>query len=72
MSGQRPSGALVPRLLVLFKSEHQDAKCLAIAIMNMLAVKMPAAVTDHLDQCAPPRTMSSALNSKRPGYMHSP
>lgn len=49
IAGQRPSDVLVPRLLSLFKSEHQEAKCLAVAIMNMLALKMPAAVTDSLE-----------------------
>jgi len=50
VSGRRCSDTLVPRLLALFESEHQEAKCLSIAIMNILAVRMPDALTEHLDQ----------------------
>ncbi len=49
VAGRRCSEALVPRLLALFKSEHLEAKCLAVAIMNILAVRMPAALADNLD-----------------------
>ena len=48
VAGQRPSDAFVPRLLALFSSEHRDAKCLAIAIMNMLALRMPQAIAEDL------------------------
>lgn len=49
VAGQRPNTVLVPRLLALFKSEHQDAKCLAVSILNMLALKTPQALEDSLD-----------------------
>lgn len=48
VAGQRPSDAFVPRLLALFKSEHQDAKCLAVAIVNLLALRMPHALSGNL------------------------
>ena len=57
VGGQRPSEVLIPRLLLLFKSDQQDAKCLAVAILNLLALKMPAALIDSLDMCVShPRT----------------
>ena len=49
MEGGRPSDTLVPRLLALFKNEHREVKCLAVAIMNLLALKMPAAISDGLE-----------------------
>ena len=48
----RPSTVLVPHLLNLFKSPHEDCKCLAVSIMNLLAGGMPHAVAGHLDTCA--------------------
>lgn len=46
---QRPNDVLIPRLLELFKVEHQEAKCLAVAVVNMLAVQMPGALVNSLD-----------------------
>lgn len=63
VGGQRPSEVLVPRLLLLFKSEQQDAKCLAVAILNLLALKMPAALADSLDMCVSFTSQSSPLLS---------
>lgn len=48
----RPSSVLVPRLLRLFESPHEDAKCLAVSIMNLLAGGMPHAVAANLDRCS--------------------
>lgn len=50
VSGRRCIDELVPRLLALFKSQHQEAKCLAVAIMNILAIRMPAALAENLDE----------------------
>lgn len=46
----RPSSVLVPRLLRLFESPHEDAKCLAVSIMNLLAGGMPHALSANLDR----------------------
>ena len=48
----RPSDVLVPRLLLLFKSPFEEAKCAAVKIMNLLAGSVPSAVADNLDTCA--------------------
>lgn len=50
VAGQKCTAVLVPRLLALFKSEHQEAKCLAVAVMNILAVRMPATLAESLDE----------------------
>ena len=47
----RPSDVLVPRLLLLFKSPFEEAKCAAVKIMNLLAGSVPSAVADNLDTC---------------------
>ena len=47
----RPSSVLVPRLLRLFDSPHEDAKCLAVSILNLLAGGMPNAMAANLDTC---------------------
>ncbi len=49
---ERVSAVLVPRLLALFGSPHEDAKCLAVSIMNLLAGGAPSALADHMDKCA--------------------
>jgi hypothetical protein len=49
---ERPSDALVPRLLALFGSPVEDAKCLAVAILNLLAGGMPQALADNMATCA--------------------
>lgn len=46
---EKPSNVLVPRLLKLFDSPYEDAKCLSVSIMNLLAGGMPSALTDNLD-----------------------
>lgn len=51
-ASDRPSTVLVPHLLKLFQSPHEDAKCLAVSIMNLLAGGMPHAVAQHLDMWA--------------------
>ena len=50
--GKRASELLVPRLLALFGSPHQDAKCLSVSIMNLMAGGMPQALADNMDLCA--------------------
>lgn len=50
---ERPSNALVPRLLQLFGSPVEDAKCLAVSILNLLAGGMPQALADNMETCAP-------------------
>ena len=52
-TAQRASKMLVPRLLALFSSPYEDAKCLAVSIMNLLAGGAPSAVVEHMDTCAP-------------------
>ena len=52
-AAERPSAVLVPHLLNLFKSPHEDAKCLAVSIMNLLAGGMPHAMAQHVDMYAP-------------------
>ena len=52
-TSQRASKMLVPRLLALFSSPYEDAKCLAVSIMNLLAGGAPSAVVEHMDTCAP-------------------
>ncbi|KAK9804853.1 hypothetical protein WJX72_008726 [[Myrmecia] bisecta] len=47
---QRPSDMLIPRLLKLFQSPVQDAKCLAVGIMNQLAGGMPNALAENMDR----------------------
>ena len=49
---QRPSNLLVPRLLALFGSPVEDAKCLAVSILNLLAGGMPKALADNMETCA--------------------
>ena len=49
---ERVSAVLVPRLLALFGSPYEDAKCLAVSIMNLLAGGAPSALADHMDKCA--------------------
>ena len=49
---ERVSAVLVPRLLALFGSPHEDAKCLSVSIMNLLAGGAPSALADHMDKCA--------------------
>ena len=48
-TSQRASKMLVPRLLALFNSPFEDAKCLAVSIMNLLAGGAPSAVVEHMD-----------------------
>ena len=48
-AADRPSAVLVPHLINLFKSPHEDAKCLAVSIMNLLAGGMPHAMAQHVD-----------------------
>ena len=48
-AADRPSAVLVPHLINLFKSPHEDAKCLAVSIMNLLAGGMPHAMAQHMD-----------------------
>ena len=52
-TSQRPSNVLVPKLLALFSSPYEDAKCLSVSIMNLLAGGAPSAVADHMDRYAP-------------------
>lgn len=63
----RPSSVLVPRLLRLFESPHEDAKCLAVSIMNLLAGGMPHALSANLDRCAPPTDPSMAAQDMPTG-----
>lgn len=49
---ERPSNLLVPRLLALFGSPVEDAKCLAVSILNLLAGGMPKALADNMETCA--------------------
>ena len=49
---ERPSNLLVPRLLALFGSSVEDAKCLAVSILNLLAGGMPKALADNMETCA--------------------
>lgn len=46
----KPSNIFVPRLLALFSCSHQEAKCLAVACLNLLAGNMPAALASSIDQ----------------------
>eukprot|EP00884_Botryococcus_braunii_P019984 jgi/Botrbrau1/666/Bobra.0161s0050.1 len=46
---EKPSNVLVPRLLKLFDSPYEDAKCLSVSIMNLLAGGMPSALVDNID-----------------------
>jgi hypothetical protein len=48
-TSQRASKMLVPRLLALFSSPFEDAKCLAVSIMNLLVGGAPSAVVEHMD-----------------------
>ncbi|CAL8464616.1 g4151 [Coccomyxa elongata] len=49
-TSQRPSNVLVPRLLALFGSPYEDAKCLSVSIMNLLAGGSPSALAEHMDR----------------------
>ncbi len=51
-TSQRPSNVLVPRLLALFASPYEDAKCLSVSIMNLLAGGSPSVLAEHMDRCA--------------------
>ena len=51
-TSQRPSNVLVPRLLALFGSPYEDAKCLSVSIMNLLAGGSPSALAEHMDRWA--------------------
>ena len=51
-TSQRPSNVLVPKLLALFSSPYEDAKCLSVSIMNLLAGGAPSAVADQMDRSA--------------------
>lgn len=44
------SNALVPRLMALFQSHDAEARCLAVACINLMAGNMPNALADGLDQ----------------------
>ena len=44
------SNALVPCLLTLFRSHNAEARCLAVACLNLMAGNMPTALADALDQ----------------------
>jgi hypothetical protein len=62
---ERPSDALVPRLLALFGSPVEDAKCAAVAILNLLAGGMPQALADNMATCARPAPRPRLLTRLR-------
>jgi hypothetical protein len=67
-TSQRPSNVLVPRLLALFGSPYEDAKCLSVSIMNLLAGGSPSALAEHMDRSAalpPPPCCSVPLERQR-------
>ena len=64
-AAERPSAVLVPHLLNLFKSPHEDAKCLAVSIMNLLAGGMPHAMAQHVDMYAPLEGLDAWLHGGR-------
>ena len=67
-TSQRPSNVLVPRLLALFGSPYEDAKCLSVSIMNLLAGGSPSALAEHMDRSAalsPPPCCSVSLERQR-------
>ena len=61
---QAQHGAGAPPDLHLFKSPHEDVKCLAISIMNLLAGGMPHAVAHSLDTCAPAACRESQMTCR--------
>jgi hypothetical protein len=70
-TSQRPSNVLVPRLLALFSSPYEDAKCLSVSIMNLLAGGAPSAVADHMDRLAARRPCPFCLPHCNPSlYLH--
>lgn len=63
VGSERVSAVLVPRLLALFGSPYEDAKCLAVSIMNLLAGGAPSALADHMDKCAPSPTLAGCAHA---------